>query len=67
MSDLFTENLWQTKESCSQKVFLTNREIRNLLGSWSTKAFCADSREMIGAVLLQFEKFCADFHDNRPF
>ena len=33
MSDIFTENLWQTKESCSQKVFLSNRsEIYLVLG-----------------------------------
>ena len=35
----------KAKGSCSQKV--SNREIRNLLGSWFTKAFCADSSEII--------------------
>jgi hypothetical protein len=44
MSDIFTEHLFQ-------KVLLSKRKIRNLLGSWFTKAFCAD------------QKLFADFHN----
>ena len=39
MSDIFTENVWQTKRSCSQKVFLSNRKIRNLLVLGSQRHF----------------------------
>jgi hypothetical protein len=63
---IITQDLWQTKRTCSQKEFLSIGRLRNLLGIWFTNAFCADSSEII-CSFLQFEKYRADFHNCKNF
>ena len=58
-----TKNLRQIKGSCNQKVFLSNRKIRNLLGSWFTKTFSVQILQKLFAVFHNLEKVCANFYN----
>jgi hypothetical protein len=56
-----------TSTSCSQKAFLCNRRIRNLLGSWLTKAFCADNIEHRSSHLISMQQATHVLNGNREF
>jgi hypothetical protein len=65
--DIFIENSWQAKGSRSQKVFLSDRKIRNLLGSRFTNWHFVQILQKLIAVFYNLKIFPSDFQNCNNF